>query len=385
MTIGINGNEANVEHRVGVGQYAYELISNLKVQSTKHHFNTLVYLNSQPRQDMPAPAKYWNYQVFGPQRLWTLTALQKKLIDQKRSGVLPDIFFTPTHYTPLYMPTPSVISIMDLSVERFPEFFKRKDYFQLKYWTQASVLIAKKIITISEHSKKELCNLYAVSPDKVVVTYPGYDSKRFKPVAKNKRSRLVGKLNKYKIEDQKYFLFLGTLQPRKNLTRLIEAFATLGNNNLKLVIVGMNTEGRGGWMQQPIFDKVNQLGLSKKVIFTGFIPDADVPILMAGSKAFVLPSLYEGFGIPPIEAMATGVPVVVSKVSSLPEICGLAATYIDNPYEVGSIQQALQEVLLQTPSQRARKVRLGMEWVKRYNWDNTAKKTLQVLYDAAQR
>ncbi|KKU90765.1 MAG: hypothetical protein UY21_C0017G0019 [Microgenomates group bacterium GW2011_GWA1_48_10] len=129
MTIGINGNEANVEHRVGVGQYAYELISNLKVQSTKHHFNTLVYLNSQPRQDMPAPAKYWNYQVFGPQRLWTLTALQKKLIDQKRSGVLPDIFFTPTHYTPLYMPTPSVISIMDLSVERFPEFFKRKDYF----------------------------------------------------------------------------------------------------------------------------------------------------------------------------------------------------------------------------------------------------------------
>ncbi|KKU90766.1 MAG: Glycosyl transferase group 1 [Microgenomates group bacterium GW2011_GWA1_48_10] len=238
---------------------------------------------------------------------------------------------------------------------------------------------------ISRKRPQSQFNLYAVSPDKVVVTYPGYDSKRFKPVAKNKRSRLVGKLNKYKIEDQKYFLFLGTLQPRKNLTRLIEAFATLGNNNLKLVIVGMNTEGRGGWMQQPIFDKVNQLGLSKKVIFTGFIPDADVPILMAGSKAFVLPSLYEGFGIPPIEAMATGVPVVVSKVSSLPEICGLAATYIDNPYEVGSIQQALQEVLLQTPSQRARKVRLGMEWVKRYNWDNTAKKTLQVLYDAAQR
>lgn len=344
MTIGINGNEANVAHRVGVGQYAFELLSHLPKK------DIVVYLQNKPLPDMPN----LNYEVFGPKKLWTLTGLQRKLLTNH-----PDILFTPTHYTPIYVPCPSVISIMDMSFERFPLYFKKKDLYQLRYWTRMSANQAKKIITISQFSKDEICKIYKIPDDKVVVTYPGYDRQRFHPNVKGK--------NKY----GDYLLFLGTLQPRKNIERLVEAYSQL-KTNYKLVIAGMINEGRGGWMNEKI-------KATDKIILTGYVPDEDVPILMANAKAYVLPSLYEGFGIPPIEAMACGTPVIVSRVSSLPEICGDAATYIEDPLDVQSIKTALEKGL------KTDKTELGLERVKRYNWQDTAKKTLEVLYEAAKR
>lgn len=344
MTIGINGNEANITHRVGVGQYALELLSHFPKK------DITVYLQDKPLPDMPD----LNYEVFGPKKLWTLTGLQRKLLTSP-----PDILFTPTHYTPIYVPCPSVISIMDMSFARFPQYFNKKDLYQLKYWTRMSAYQAKKIITISQFSKDEICRIYGIPGEKVIVTYPGYDQQRFHPKVKGK--------NKY----GDYLLFLGTLQPRKNVERLIEAYKQI-KTNYKLVIAGMIHEGRGGWMNENIRG-------SDKVILTGYITDEEVPILMANAKAFVLPSLYEGFGIPAIEAMACGTPVIVSRVSSLPEICGQAATYIEDPHDVTSIKTALDQGL------KGNKTKLGLEWVKRYNWNQTAKNTLEVLYEAAKR
>lgn len=301
-----------------------------------------------------------NYEVFGPKKLWTLTGLQKKMLSNP-----PDVLFTPTHYTPVFVPCPSVISIMDLAFEKFPQYFKPRDLYQLRYWTRYSAKQAKRILTISENTKRDIVKLYNIPAEKISVTYPGFDQKRFNPEVRGK--------NKY----GDYFLFLGTLQPRKNIERLIEAFLQLKTTS-KLVIAGMIHEGRGGWMNENIKS-------SDKVILTGYIPDEEVPVLMANAKAYVLPSLYEGFGIPPIEAMATGVPVIASKVSSLPEVCGKAAAYIDDPYDIGSIQRALQDVLLQTPSERQKMIDLGLSWVKRYNWESTAKDTLETLYEAAKR
>lgn len=132
-------------------------------------------------------------------------------------------------------------------------------------------------------------------------------------------------------------------------------------------------------MYQEIFEEIKKLKIKDRVVFTGYVPDEDVPYLLAGAEAYVLPSLYEGFGIPAIEAMATGVPVVVSRVSSLPEICGEAAIYIDDPYDIGSIQRALKGVVFGKASERAKLVELGLKWVKRYNWEETARKTLEAL------
>ena len=337
MMIGINGNEANVAHRVGVGQYAFELLS---------HFSNkdiIVYLKDLPRNDMPK----LNYDVFGPKKLWTLIGLQKKLLTNP-----PDVLFTPTHYAPLFLPVPLVISIMDLAFEKFPQYFKAKDLYQLKYWSRLSAMQARKIITISENSKKDIMEIYNIPGEKIVVTYPGYDKDRFN--TKVKKSTKYGE----------YFLFLGTLQPRKNVERLIQAFKLL-KTDCKLVIVGMINEGRGGWMNENIKNE-------KNIVLTGYLPDSEIPGLYAGAKAFVLPSLYEGFGIPAIEAMACGTPVVVSRVSCLPEICGDAAFYIDDPYSVESIRSALESV-------NTGKVKFGLEWVNRYNWEETCLKTNTVL------
>ncbi|MCL4397617.1 glycosyltransferase family 4 protein [Patescibacteria group bacterium] len=354
MTIGINGNEANVSHRVGVGQYAYELLKQfVKFQTPSTKFQ--VYLENPPLPEMPDLP----YEVFGPKNLWTLTGLQKRLLANP-----PDVLFTPTHYAPLYLSCPSVISVMDLAFEKFPQYFKKKDLYQLKYWTRLSAMQAKKVIAISEATKGDLVQLYHLPPEKIVVTHLGYDQARFNEKVKPARK-------------DKYFFYLGTLQPRKNLVRLIEAFGQLEDKDIKLVIGGMKNEGRGGWMYQDVFEIASKLG--DRVEFTGYIPDTEVAGLMKGAAAYVLPSLYEGFGIPAVEAMATGVPVVVSRVSSLPEVCGECTIYIENPYEVESIRSALEKVLEMGDSERKNQIKAGLKLVKRYNWEDTAKQTLEVL------
>lgn len=166
MTIGINGQEANNPYRVGVGQYAFELLSELsKLASTKSQFE--IYLSKPPLSDMPKGSSNWKYQIFGPEKKWTLLGLQNRLVQEKVRGFIPDVVFTPTHYTPLWVPTNSVISIMDLSFETMPQFFKRSDLMQLKYWTKLSVAQAKKIITISQFSKGEICRIYGIPTDRL--------------------------------------------------------------------------------------------------------------------------------------------------------------------------------------------------------------------------
>lgn len=377
MIIGINGNEANVVHRVGVGQYVFELLKQFK-KGTISNVQWAIYLRESPLGDMPGESENWKYKVVPGKGLWTLTTLQKTLITQKMRGEAPDIFFTPSHYAPLYLPMPSVISIMDVSYQKFPQYFKRNDLLQLQHWTRISAGQAKKIITISEFSKREIVKLFRCPEEKVVVTPLGYDRERFNRNVTSHSSLVTSTLKKYEIKGE-YFIYLGTLQPKKNVGRLVEAFARLENKETKLVIAGMINEGRGGWMYQEIFDKVEKLGVKDRVIFTGYVLDDDVPYLMAGAKAYVLPSLYEGFGIPPIEAMAVGTPVIVSKVASLPEVCGNAAIYIDNPEDVAQITDKLTEVLEMDPKEREKIIDLGLELVKRYNWEKTAEKTRGVL------
>ena len=173
-----------------------------------------------------------------------------------------------------------------------------------------------------------------------------------------------------------YIIYIGTIQPRKNLLRLIRAFKTI--ENCQLVISGkIKGKGKQGWMNEEILNEPKVLGIEDKVVFTDFVPTEELPYLLSGAKAFVLPSLWEGFGIPVVEAMACGTPVIISNISSLPEVAGEAGIMV-NPESESQIEQAIR-LLVTDVKMRARLSKKGLEQAKKFSWEKMAKEVIQVL------
>jgi len=355
MLIGIDGNEANVEKRVGIGEYAYELLIQFeKLRAPRLNF--VIYLKENPCADFPKERDGWEYRVIGPKKFWTQIALP---IDLYLHSPKPDVFFTPSHYAPRFSPVPTVISIMDLSYIKYPQLFKKSDLYQLRNWTRYSVKKASKVFTISLASKDDIIEEYKISKNKVIVTYPGLKQN-------------IGE--KPKSFMSKYILFVGTLQPRKNIVRLIEAFSRIKDKHkdLKLVIVG-----KKGWLFNEILKAPEKYGVEKDVEFLEYVTDNEMPNLYKNAECFVLPSLYEGFGLPVLDAMKNGCPVILSNISSLPEAGGNAALYID-PENVNDISEKIDKVLTDKKI-RSDMIKKGYEQVKKFSWEKTAKETLRVL------
>jgi len=259
---------------------------------------------------------------------------------------------------------------MDLAFLEYPKDFKRSDLKQLTAWTKYSVKKASHIFAISESTKKDIIKYYGVNKDKITVTYPGIDKDKLKA---NKEDKTVK--DKYGIKGD-YLIFIGTLQPRKNLVRLIRSFSTIVKSHPQLSLV---IAGKKGWLYKDIFQTVKELELENKVIFTDFVPDQELPTLLKGAEAYVLPSLYEGFGIPVVEAMELGIPVVVTRISSLPELVGEAGVYIEEPTLTKSISQALLKVIKLTDQQRKELIIKGKIQAKKFSWDESGEKTLEIL------
>lgn len=365
MIIGIDGNEANVKNRVGVNQYAFEILKALEKlpESRKHQF--IIYLQNPLQDDFPKTRDNWKYKILSGGGLWVLRRLMPYLWFGKNR---PDVFFTPSHYTPLFSPIPMVVSIMDLGYLRFPEQFRKRDFYQLKYWGAWSMKMAKKIIAISESTKNEIIENYPWAKDKTVVTYPGYDKGRYK---KQKAESIKKIKDKYGICGE-YILFLGTLKPSKNIEGLIEAYRLL-TTDLKLVITG-----KKGWLYQSIFKKVRDLKLESKVVFTDFVSEEDKPYLLSGAKVFVAPSLWEGFGLNVLEAMACGTPVVVSNVGSLPEVVGNAGIIID-PMDIQGIAEAMKKVVSLPKNKYNELSKKSIQQAQKFDWVEAGKKTLEIL------
>lgn len=360
MVIGIDGNEANVENRVGSGVYTLELLKQFaKIKNCQF----LVYLKQKPQTDLPPESETFKYQVFGPQKFWTQFALPIKLTFAAK----PNVFFSPAHYGPRFSKVPYVVTIHDLSYLHFPELFRKEDLFQLTSWSKYSINKSKAIIAPSQSTKNDLVKNYKIDPAKITVTHEGYNKQSFKPQSS---SKIAAVKKKYKVAGD-YIIFVGTVQPRKNIERLIEAFSSV-KNNASLVIVG-----KKGWLYESILGKSKALGIEKKVVFTGFVPDSELPALISGAKLYVNPSLWEGFGIPVIEAQACGVPVAVSNTSSLPEIVGDSGAFFD-PEDTKSIATTVEN-LLKDEKTRLNLAKAGIENAKRYSWTECAKKTIEVL------
>jgi glycosyltransferase involved in cell wall biosynthesis len=361
MIIGIDGNEANTEKRVGIGEYAFELIREFG-KLNKKNLTFRIYLKNNPMKDFPKARKGWEYRIIGPRKLWTQFRLPFELyIDRQR----PDVFFSPSHYGPRLAPMPTAMSIMDLSYIHYPQLFNKKDLYQLVNWTKYSVKRASKIFTISLASKNDIIKTYKVPDDRVVVTYPGV------------KKALSMRKDKFNFD---YILFVGTLQPRKNIVRLVEAFSKLTpkHPNLKLLIVG-----KKGWLYEDILKAPQKYNVESDVKFLDFVEDSKMQNLYKDALCFVLPSLYEGFGLPVLEAMKYGCPVVLSNVSSLPEAGGDAALYFD-PQDADDMAKTMDKVI-SDPKLRGNMIKKGHGQVKKFSWEKTAKQTLSVLEDLANK
>lgn len=369
MIIGIDGNEANVTNRVGIGEYAFELLkqfANSKFQIPKS--KVTIYLKNKPHNDLPKEQEGWEYRVIGPSKLWTQLGLPLDLYLHKPR---PTIFFTPTHYAPRFSPIPTIISIMDLSYIHYPQMFKQSDLYQLNNWTAYSARKASRIFTISQASKGDIMKEYGIPENRVVVTYPGV---KMNP-SKVKNSKVLKE--KYGIKGD-YLLFVGTLQPRKNVRKLIEAFSKIGKKDLTLVLVG-----KRGWLYEEILSAPKDFGVEREVRFLDFVPDEDLPTFYKNAVCFILPSLYEGFGLPVLEAMQYGCPVITSNVSSLPEAGGDAALYID-PNNVDDIANKIS-LILSDSKLRSGLIEKGYKQVKKFSWEKTARETLRVLEEVGKK
>ncbi len=378
MIIGIDGNEANVQKRVGISEYAYQLLLQF---SSSHlardkHIKFVIYLKDKPLETLPKPNKFWEYRILKPGKMWTQWRLPFDLYMHKPR---PDVFFSLTHYAPRFSPVPTVVSVMDVSYLRFPEMFNASDIYQLRHWTQYSVKKAKKVLTISDSSRDDIIKAYNKSKDSVVTVYPGIKH------IQSLEPRVFGMNQlkaKYHISDN-YILFVGTLQPRKNIARLIEAFSRVRNQELGIKDLQLVTIGKRGWQYEEILAAPDKFGVSDSVKFLENVPDEDLDVFYQHALCYVLPSLYEGFGLPVVEAMQRGCPVITSNVSSMPEAGGDAALYID-PEDVNDIAEKIKQVITDKKL-RVELIAKGRKQIQKFSWEKSAKETLAVLEEVAKK
>lgn len=376
MIIGIDGNEANIQNRVGVNKYAFKIIwelHKLNENRAKPH-NLIVYVKNSPLPDMPKETKNFKYKVLGGGGLWVITKLTPYLF---RNPEKIQILFSPSHYISPFLTIPRVCSIMDLGYLEFSGQFEKMVLWQLKYWTAISIFASKQILTISEATKRDIVRHYPFASKKVKVTYLSHDlDKKDFNVSDIDVRRIK---NKYSIVDD-YILYLGTLKPSKNVDGLIKAFAEIAKidkfSKLKLVIAG-----KKGWQYEPLFKLVEELKIKDKVIFTDYLPEEDKPALRKGARAFVQISHWEGFAIDTLSVMAIGVPVVVSKVGSLPEVVGDAGIVVDHN-NTDSIVNGIKKVLNMNQKEYNNLIRAGIEQSKKFSWEKCAKDTIESLESA---
>lgn len=265
-----------------------------------------------------------------------------------------------------------VVTIHDLITRIYPSKFTKKHRLVQNTLLPHILRKADRIIAVSNSTKNDIIKFYPEYAHKIKVIYEGVESQFFP----RSNQEIEKTLDKYNV-DFRYILFLGTVEPRKNIIRVVDAFIQLkqeGNIEQKLVITG-----RKGWLYKDIIEKINKTPFSQDIIFTDFVDDEDLPFLYSGAEIFLYPSLYEGFGLPVLEAMSCGSPVITSNLSSLPEVAGDAAILVD-PMNVEEIVQAMEKLLRDRELRKELK-RKSLERAKFFSWEMAAEETLHLYED----
>ncbi|MCS7071531.1 MAG: glycosyltransferase family 4 protein [Anaerolinea sp.] len=275
---------------------------------------------------------------------------------------------------PVIATRPYVVTVYDLSFIHYPERLPASRRLYLQTLTGPTCHRARRVIAISESTAHDLTDTLGIPPDKIDLAPPGYDPTVFHPLD----PAVVAEFRRRHHLPDAYWLFIGTLEPRKNLVTLLEAYARLTPSERLPLILG----GGKGWDYEPIFTAVERLRLTDWVRFPGFIPDSDLPFWYNGAQVFVYPSVFEGFGLPVLEAMACGTPVIGADVSSVPEVMGEAGRRVP-PHDVDAWAYALR--MAHDEHWRAAARARGLIEARRYTWENTAQAVIRSYQLAAER
>ena len=288
-----------------------------------------------------------------------------------------DVFHATDHVLPSLRRTPSVFTVHDLAFLAHPETHLRANRAYLATMMPRYVAAATMVIADSESTRRDLLARYGVPPDNVRVVPLGVEP-IFAPVPPTEARPVVAERYGFTAP---YLLFVGTLEPRKNLRGLVAAYRALLQRRADLPTLAI--AGGEGWWYDDLYRLIKREGLAGRVRFLGRVPDADLPALYSGSAVFAYPSLYEGFGLPPLEALACGTPVVCSNRSSLPEVVGDAALLVE-PTDVGALAGALERLLDDEPLRRELRAR-GLARAAQFTWARTATETLATYHEALHR
>jgi len=376
-----------VHQGAGLARYAERLAATLIASCGDRVAVELFYNAHSNHQPPPSLAGVSAHAVAAGQLRWRLSALGSQIgrIPQRAvtrslraisAPTIPALYHATEHLLP-HIPHrhPSVLTVHDLIFERFPQHHTRRNVAFLRFALPRFVSAADAIIAVSNHTRNDLVELYKVPPAKITVIHEGIDAHfRQRPQAD------VARVKQLYSPDRPWLLMVGTLEPRKNHATALRALQRLRAEGFphRLLIVG----GKG-WLFEPIARQVEELQIQNDVIFTGYVPTDDLAALYSGAEAVLLPSLYEGFGFPVLEAMACGAPVICSNVSSLPEVAGDAALLVP-PTDADAIADGLRR-LLANPSLQERLRALGKAQAARFTWERCAQETAALYLETATR
>lgn len=367
MKICIDGRAATLYRGTGIGNYTYEIINNLHQIDFLNEYNILTPEASSLKLPKKNNFNYLSASTNYKKNFWEFINTQNP-----KENIIGDIYHIPQNGIGFSKPkdVKTVITLHDIIPMKMPDTVSETFLKIFNENIQNILDNSDGIITVSNFSKEDISKTFSYPKEKIFVTHLAAEE-IYTPLNKFHSSQY---LKKHYGIDRDFLLYVGGFSPRKNILGLIEAFNLVKNSykrDLKLVIIG--TKGPSYEIYRK---KVDELNLSSSVIFTGFIPIEDMPIFYSASKALVYPSFYEGFGLPPIECMACGTPVIASNLTSMPEVCQDAAILVD-PYDVDEIKENIL-TLLNNHKFYSLMIYKGLSHSSKFNWKKTAYNTLEI-------
>ncbi len=355
MIIGIDGSRAFIKNRTGIEEYSYQVIKNLRNNLSSEQI--VLYVRKKQEIDFEIP-KNWEIKIIKFPRFWTQVGLSLEMLLHP-----VDVLFVPAHTVPIIHPRNTIVTIHGLEYEFCPKAYSSWERFYMRLSIKASCKWAKKIISVSQNTKFDLEKLYGVVGDKIEVIYEGYENQE--PIINNQELK----------SGSKFFLFVGRIEERKNVANIVKAFEILKEKyqvSHKLLLAG-----RPGYGYEKIKLQIESSKFREDIAELGYVSDEEKFELMKNADAFVFPTLYEGFGIPVLEAQSVGCPVIAGRNSSIPEVVGDSAVMIDvhNPEAIAKAMA----LLINDRSLRSEYVQKGLENVKQFSWSKCAERIAEIL------